>query len=181
MSIKINELPNEPNIRGPYENERQARADAAGIYAGCDRSHRRGVARRLGTREPRCDRRDSQPRIRFRAEHDRHHGGNAGQVLLGRATRERPRPPLTSARTANTAGSKGDIRLGASTGEAASSSAGRCCFAAGGGSIATHPVQCSGRMTRYAARKHRPSGNNRSGRASRNRRVNPGGQTQHQR
>lgn len=43
MSIKINNQPDEPTIRGPYENERQARADVAGIYAECDRSYRRGV------------------------------------------------------------------------------------------------------------------------------------------
>jgi hypothetical protein len=43
MPIKINNLPDDPSIRGPYESERQARADVVRIYAECDRSYRRGV------------------------------------------------------------------------------------------------------------------------------------------
>lgn len=43
MPTKINDLPDEPSIRGPYESERHAHADVAGIYAQCDRSYRRGV------------------------------------------------------------------------------------------------------------------------------------------
>jgi hypothetical protein len=43
MSIKINNLPDEPTNSSPYESERQARADVAGVYAQCDRSNRRGV------------------------------------------------------------------------------------------------------------------------------------------
>jgi hypothetical protein len=43
MPIKIDGLLAGPSIRGPYETERQARADVAGIYAECGRSYRRGV------------------------------------------------------------------------------------------------------------------------------------------
>lgn len=43
MPIKINDLPDEPSIRGPYETGRQARADVAGIYAASHHSYRRGV------------------------------------------------------------------------------------------------------------------------------------------
>jgi hypothetical protein len=43
MPIKINNLPDEPSIRGPYETDRQARADVSGIYANGHHSSHRGA------------------------------------------------------------------------------------------------------------------------------------------
>lgn len=43
MSSKINDRPDKPSIRGPYETERQARADVAGIFAESYQSCRRGA------------------------------------------------------------------------------------------------------------------------------------------
>ena len=43
MPIKINDLPYDPSIRGPYETDRQACADVAGIYADSCQSRGRGA------------------------------------------------------------------------------------------------------------------------------------------
>lgn len=43
MPIKINDLPDGPSIRGPYETERQARADVGWIYAESQHSYRPGA------------------------------------------------------------------------------------------------------------------------------------------
>ena len=43
MPNKINDLPDEPSIHGPYETEHQARTDVAGVFAESYQSCRRGA------------------------------------------------------------------------------------------------------------------------------------------